>query len=79
MQFLRTTILSIAKFCLPLVRKSHDEPDAESRDLRQEILRMDVENTMWVASFKMDEHERLRESMEEFAKEWRRRGFLERD
>ena len=79
MQFLRTTILSIAKFCLPLVRKSRDEPDAESRDLRQEILRLNVENAMWVASFKMDEHERLRESMEEFAKEWRRRGYLDRD
>ena len=78
MQFLRTTMLSIAKFCLPLVRKSHDEPDAESRDLRQEILRMDVEFAMWEASLKMYEHERLRESMEEFAKEWRR-GFPERD
>ena len=79
MQFLRTTILSIAKFCLPLVRKSRDEPDAESRDLRQKILRLEVECAMFEANLKMDGHERLRKSIEEFAKEWRRRGFLERD
>ena len=71
-------MLSIVNFCLPLVRKSRDEPDTESRDLRQEILRMDVEEAMWEASLKMYEHERLRESMEKFAKEWRR-GFPERD
>ena len=71
-------MLSIVNFCLPLVRKSRDEPDAESRDLRQEILRLEVENAIWMANLKMNEHERLRESMEEFAKEWRR-GFLERD
>ena len=78
MQFLRTITLSIINFCIPLVRKSRDEPDAESRDLRQEILRLEVENAIWMANLKMDEHERLRESMEEFAKEWRR-GFPERD
>ena len=71
-------MLSIVNFCLPLVRKSRDEPDAESPDLLQEILRMDVEEAMWEANLKMNEHERLRESMEEFAKEWRR-GFPERD
>ncbi len=57
-------MLSIVNFCLPLVRKSRDEPDAESRDLRQEILRFDVENAIWMANLKMNEHERLRESME---------------
>ena len=57
---------------------SRDESGAESPDLLQEILRMDVEEAMWEANLKMNEHERLRESMEEFAKEWRR-GFPERD
>jgi hypothetical protein len=33
---------------------------------------------MFEANLKMDGHERLRKSIEEFAKEWRR-GFPERD
>ena len=69
-------MLSIVNFCLPLVRKSRDEPDAESRDLRQKILRLEVECAMFEANLKMDGHERLRKSIEEFAKEWRR-GFPE--
>ena len=72
MQFLRTTMLSIVNFCLPLVRKSRDEPDAESPDLLQEILRMDVEEAMWEASLKMYEHERLKEYFENLAKDLRR-------
>ena len=72
-------MLSIVNFCLPLVRKSRDEPDAESRDLLQKILRMDVEFAMAMANLKMYEHERLRESIEEYAKEFRRRDFPKRD
>ena len=72
-------MLSIVNFCLPLVRKSRDKPDAESPDLRQEILRMDVEEAMFEANLKMYEHERLRKSIEEYAKEFRRRDFPERD
>ena len=72
-------MLSIVNFCLLLVRKSRDEPDADSPDLLQEILRMDVEEAMFEASLKMYEHERLRESIEEFAKEYRRRDFPKRD
>ena len=82
----------IVNFCLPFrgspvpVREnpvlepqvSRDESVADLPDLFQELIRMDVEGAMFKANYKMYEHERLRESMEEFAKEWRR-GFPERD
>ena len=72
-------MLLIANICLPFVRKSRDEPDTESPDLLQEILRMDLESAMFEATLKMNEHERLRESIEEYAKEFRRRDFPKRD
>ena len=58
---------------------SGNERGAESPDLLQEILRMDVEFAMEMANLKMYEHERLREYFEELAKELRRRGFPKRD
>jgi len=93
MQFLRTTMLLIVNFCLPFranpvpVREnrilepkiSRDELDAKSPDLHQGILRMEVEEAMFEANLKMNEHERLRESIKEFAKEFRRRDFPKRD
>ena len=93
MQFLRTTMLLIVNLCLPFKgnlvparenrilepQMSRDEPDAESPDLLQEFLRMDVEFAMFEANLKMYEHERLREYFKELAKELRRRNLPKRD